>query len=290
MVWISIIGLASLVSAGNSILDKRLISTITVHPLACTISVSLVSLPISVIGILLLPPIPKLPAVEATCAGILYLAAVWLYYNLIAHEDISSVVPLLRITAVQTLIGSVMFLGDQLNVREYVAFAALLICSVLLSVRANRDGRLSIGKTLIKILPITSLLAGTNLLLAAAYQNTSVTLWHGQAWEAVGTASGLIFIWIIAFMRHISLSSAADRYGWGILLGEQVIRALTGLAPAWAVTQHVPIALVSAANGLNPMYVWMLARIFLHERTSGRELFLKVIGIAGVMAALFLLI
>src|SRR5690348_16607302 len=109
MNWIVMIGLASLVSAGNSVLDKRLMNGPAVRPIACTLSVGLVSVPVAIIGICLLPPIPWLAAVEAMLAGLLYLIAVWFYYTLVAREDISIVVPLLRVTTVQTLLGGVIF-------------------------------------------------------------------------------------------------------------------------------------------------------------------------------------
>jgi drug/metabolite transporter (DMT)-like permease len=289
MNWIVMIGLASLVSAGNSVLDKRLMNGPAVRPIACTLSVGLVSVPVAIIGICLLPPIPWLAAVEAMLAGLLYLIAVWFYYTLVAREDISIVVPLLRVTTVQTLLGGVIFLGSRLNLHQSIAFAILLVCSVLLSIRANPNGKPGMSRAFAQVLPVTTLLTGSNLLLSAIYQNHAITLWHGQVWEAAGTASGLLIIGAISLARGHHLGNIADRQSWRVLLGEQSVRVLTGLAPAWAMTQHVPVALISATSGLSPLYVWVLATVFLGERTGRAELLLKMVGITGSILAVLLL-
>jgi drug/metabolite transporter (DMT)-like permease len=105
----------ALIGAGNTILDKKLAMRPDMPPLIYTASFGVVSVPVVMIGLLLLPAISWPMALAAILAGILFMVAAWLYYGVMAKEDVSQVTLLMRLTGIETMILSAFFLGERLT-------------------------------------------------------------------------------------------------------------------------------------------------------------------------------
>lgn len=287
MDWLFLVLACSLIAAGANVLDKRLMSGV-VHPFVCVASFAVVGLPVGLVGGLLLPAIPPTTALLGCLGGVAFVFAAWVYYTLLAQAAVSWVSLLLRLTAVHTLIGGAVFLGDQLTARQLLAFAVLVASSVLLTLRRAATGESRVPRAAWRMVGVTLLLAADNLL--RAYVSRTAGFWQGQVWEDWGTIAGVVGIGAWLLWRRQPVWRTADRPTWGVLVGEQTLRFLTGLAPAWAVAAGVPVGLISALNGLNPLWVWLLALVLLHERTDRRDGLRKGLCICATLVGVGLLL
>lgn len=281
MNWTVLILLSSFVTAGNSILDKRLMDGRSAHPLVCTTSFGVVGLPVALIGLLILPSIAWSEALLAITAGVLFVGAAWLYYSTISQEDISRLAPLLRLTAIQELLLAALFLGEALTPQQQIAFGITLVSSVVLSLKPDVKRRLTFSRAALRIILVTTLLAINGILMAHVYRETSI--WHGKAWEYLGLIAGLGIVSIIVSSRRHTIWRSASRRTWSVLILEQILRLVTGLAPAWVIASGVPVALPSAVGGVRLIWVWLLAILFLKEPVKRNDLLLKGGGIIGMI-------
>lgn len=287
MIWVFLVLASLLVTGGNNILDKYLMKGQKAHPLACVASFSVIGVPLALITILSLPPIPPHVVALAVGAGVLFISAVWLYYNALRSVDISRVVPLLRLTAIQTLLLGVLWLGETLTAWQQVAFGVMVLSGLFLSIKPTQGSWITLDKDLFLILPITSLLALDNIMMASVYH--TVSIWHGIAWHYVGVGIGLV-LWLIRQRPQLVAAwPLASGRIWGILAVEQLGRLGTTVAEASAIAHGIPVALVSALHGAQLMWVWLLAALLLHETTPREERVLKGVGIIGMAVGVIFL-
>ena len=91
-------------------------------------------------------------------------------------------------------------------------------------------------------------------------------------------------------LRGAPFWNTVDRRIWGVLIGEQATRLISGLARAWAIAHGVPVVLLSALSGVQPAWVWVLAILFLDERVRRHDILFKGGGIIGTALGVYLLI
>lgn len=287
MHWIAVVVLSTFVAAGNNILDRRLMRARMVPPKAAGASFGIVGTVVAIVGLPLVPPVPWSEALRAVVAGMLFIGAAALYYRVLEEEDVSRVVPLLRLTAVETLLLGALFLDERLSARELRAFWVMVGSGLLLSVQPQ-GGRWVLGSVLWRTLPITTLLALENVLMAHVLRATS--LWAGVVWQNVGYVAGTALLTGLRNPRRFQRRTGVPASGWLLLVLEQGTRFLTGLAPAWAVSQGVPVAVLSALSGLRLAWVWVLAVALLGERAGRKEMMLRGAGILGMSLGVYWLI
>ncbi|RMF32132.1 MAG: hypothetical protein D6759_08905 [Chloroflexi bacterium] len=285
--WVTLILLNTGLRAANSVLDKHLVNRKKAHPIAAVFSFGAVGLPIGLAGLILHQWPPLNEVLKALVAGHLFVTAVWLYYDAVSHEEISRLVPLLRLALIQKLVLADRFLGDTLTTRQQGAFIAMLLSSVLLGLKPDRRS-VAFTRTAWRILPVTTLLAIRGVLIAHVYRTTSVGI--GIAWEGLGIAIGSVLLALIwARGQPEVLWTVVRQAAWKILLLEQAGRKITSLIPAYVVAQGAPVALVSVLGSMRPVWVWLLALRFLDERRERHDLLLKGSGVLGMVLGVRLL-
>ena len=124
---------ASLIGAGNTILDKKLGERPDTPILMRVAAFGLVSVPVVMIGLPWLGPIPLRAALGAVLAGMLLILSAWFYYTLIEREAVSRVTLLMRLDSVTMLVFGVAFLGERLSVMQLLGMAFVCVGLVLLS-------------------------------------------------------------------------------------------------------------------------------------------------------------
>jgi uncharacterized membrane protein len=254
------------------------------HPFICTASFGIVALPVAGIGLIILPPLLWVEAVLAIIAGLLFMGAAWLYYATINEDDISRLAPMMRLTSLQTLLLSVIFLGESLSSHQQAAFVVMLISGLLLSLKLSHNN-LTLSRAALRMIPVTTLLAVDSVLMAHVYRSASV--WQGEVWYSLGIIMGLILTGGIAWWRRWPIWIKTDRRTWSVLILEQVTRQITNLAPAWAIASGMPVALLSALGGVNLVWVWLLAILVLREPVVHKELIFKGGGILGMALGVY---
>ena len=291
MNWTTWILLRTFFMAHISVLDKRLMNNYSVHPLVAAASFGVVGLPVAIGGLLFVAPIPPTEAIQSIGSGGLFIIAAWLYYRVVSEEDISRIVPLLRLTSLQTAILGTVFLGERLTRQQQWAFVVIMVGSFLLSLKPNKQG-LTFSRRALQLFPVTTLLAINRILTAHVYRSTS--LWAGLAWEQLGMVGGTVLLilvwswsrshtWVGSKLRTLPLRI------WGLLVMEQVARLLADLVSSWIIVQGVPVSLVTVLSGLRPAWTWLLAIVWIHEPYSAKESLLKGSGILIMSLGLYML-
>jgi drug/metabolite transporter (DMT)-like permease len=289
MHWLFIqLGTTSL-TAFNNILDKKLIDRQGVHPLLCMGTFGFVGLPVIALGITGLVSWPALlDLVLPLVGGLCFVLAVVFYYQAVALDEVSRLVPLLRLSSLMVLLFSAFLFGERLQPTQYIAFATMLLGSVLLILKpGERSLTLSRGAGL--MLSAAALLAVRSTLVAELYKRYSlgVAFVADQTGVTVGVATLLILapgkrkLW--QGIRMIDRSTQA------MLVGEQMVRLITSFLSAHVLVRVGSAALVSAMGGISPFFVLLLARWLLGESIDRRNLFSKTVGVSCMSLGMVLL-
>ena len=286
MTWLSLVLVGTFFTAASSIVDKKVMNGHVVPPFACAVSFGMVALPVAIVGLTLLPAPAWPQTLLGILAGLIFVPAAWLYYDTLAREDVSRVVPILRLTSLQTLLLGVLFLGEILSGRQWIAFFLLLFSGVLLSFKLGKSG-ISWSWSLLRMLPATTLLAMNGILLAGVYRATSV--WVGITWDSVGMVVGVVILCLIQASMKRSWSSGTSRQAWIILIGDQTVRMIVQVTTALAIAHGMPVALTSTLSSANLVWVLLLAITLLKERTGYNDVILKCSGIVGMCLGVCLL-
>lgn len=286
MVWLSLVLMGTALSASSSIVDKKVLHGQAAHPFACAVSFGIVGFPVALVGLFLLP-LPSLPqALTAILAGMLFIPAAWLYFDTLTREDVSRVVPFLKLSSLQTLLLGVLFLGERLTGQQWIAFLFLLVGSILLSIKREQHG-FTPGWAIVRLLPATTLLTINGILLASVYRATSI--WVGITWECVGMVPSIVIFSLIRGFAHRSWWGKTSRGSWSILLGEQTMRFIAQVMTALAIAHGVPVALTTILSNASLIWVWLLALLILKERATSHELSFKCGGLIGMSLGIYLL-
>nr|WP_290665506.1 hypothetical protein [Ardenticatena sp.] len=296
MFWIVPVMFGTFLMAGAGVLDKCLVKKQAVTPVMAVLSFGAVGLPVGAVGIWLNPRPTVAESLLALLSGGLFVVAVWLYYDTIGREDVSRLMPLLRLTTPQSLLFGTIFLNEIITGRQIWAVGVMLVGSMLLILKPHATG-LTVSWAALRLLPVTTVLAVNQVLMAYVYRSTS--LWVGIAWENLGVAIGAGLVWCLWRLRRQrqhglpaddeSVKEQHIASKWGVLILEQSLRLVTGLAPAWAVAHGVPVGLVSAVGGIRAFWVWGLAVLVLGEPVERRDVVFKGTGILGMGLGIYLL-
>jgi drug/metabolite transporter (DMT)-like permease len=288
MEWFTFQIIAALVGAGNSVLDKKLATHPHTDSFLNAASFGVVGLPVAVIGLILLPPIPWPDALRGLVGGTLFILAARLYYKVMEREQATNVAVMMRLTSVETLIFSALFLGEVLTGTQIVKFTVMLSGALLLTLRPNSKG-LAFHKGLWLVTVLTTLLAFNSVLLAPLYRCHS--LWAGIVWEKTGCVLGTLLVVAMHRDKAVLWHRAGKGGGWiwVALIAGQSVRLITGLLGDVAIVQGVPLALTSAVGGVRLSLTLLAATFILKERWERRVLPLRIAGISCQLIGLWLM-
>src|SRR3989344_1858810 len=134
MDWVIFSLLSRSLYAADNIVDKVLIGKHLKDPVVLTLLYGIFPLFLS-IGIILLNGL-KLIGLEPTAlvifAGAIQVPAIFAFYQAVAREEISRVIPLFQFTPLFALILSFLFLGEVLTTTYYFAFVLILLAGFLI--------------------------------------------------------------------------------------------------------------------------------------------------------------
>src|SRR5690606_12964413 len=97
MSWITFQLGSLLLASINSILDKRLMRDQASSPVIQLASFAIIGLPVAMIGIWTIPWTGTKPVVMGLTSGLIFSLAVVLYYSALNLDDVSRLVPILRL-------------------------------------------------------------------------------------------------------------------------------------------------------------------------------------------------
>jgi len=220
----------------------------------------------------------------AIFTGMIYLYALIPYLKALAIEEVSRVAPLWRFSPLFTFIFALIFLGEQLNYHELIAFFLLLWGGVFLSVQRVKD-TFKMSHAFYLMLLATLLLAVHQTMVKYIYEY--IDYYDGFMLIRLGTVCGGL---TLLFSKKLRIE--------GLAIFSQMPALSKGVALIYGisnVTGHVflnfaisigPVSLVSASAGFQPIMIllvtWMLSTFYpsiLQEDFAGKVLIQKLIAI-----------
>ncbi|MFH1161929.1 MAG: EamA family transporter [Candidatus Jorgensenbacteria bacterium] len=296
MNWFSIATVAYLLNAGAALVDKVLLRRLVPHPAVYAFFVSVLG------GVVVLAAPFVLQAAAANIilaslgSGVLFTAALFLFYTALRKGETLRVVPLVgSATPVFVLALAWMMLGETLTAAQLVGLALVVLGTFFLA----REG--SGGRMTARLVMEGSVAA---LLFAASHVAAKFVYLHhpflsGLVWRGIGGILGALLL--LAFSsnrRNIreALSHPVLSTGALFFVG-QALAAVSFFLVNYAFSLG-PVTLVNALTGIQYAFlfaaVYTLSRFFpqvLHESHTPRTVAAKVVGIllvSGGIAALFI--
>lgn len=138
MSWITFQISSMLLMSINSILDKRLIRDQISNSIIQLASFAFVGIPVVIIGFWVVPWPGLKPAIFGLLSGLIFSLAVLLYYKALSLDDVSRLIPILRLSGILQLILLGILLDDRLTLFQYLAFVAMLTGALSLSWKARQ--------------------------------------------------------------------------------------------------------------------------------------------------------
>lgn len=253
MSWVPIQIFSMLLMSANSILDKRMVRDHEPNPVMYLASFALVGIPTLALGIWLTPWPGFEVAAVGLLSGLIFTAVVLLYYKAISLEEVSRLVPVLKLSAVLKLALLAVFLNDQLSYIQYFAFAFMMLGVAVLGWKADdaqASGRFRISRGML-LMSLVALLQAVGGLLRS-HLILEYSPWVLAVWSSMGTVLGTGLL-LLSRSRRVDFRQSLKNASRGfrtVLIAEQAARQVTGLLVDFAVYEAGSAALVTVFGGM----------------------------------------
>ncbi|MCB9444017.1 MAG: EamA family transporter [Ardenticatenaceae bacterium] len=293
MSWLTLQIGSLLLNSANSVLDKRLVRDHEPNPVMYLASFAVVGVPVVAIGLVVVPWPGYQAAGIGLFNGLIFTMIVLLYYRAMGLEDVSRLIPVLRLSNLLSLIFLALFQNDQLSVVHYLAAGLMTAGTLALSWKHSETGQrarfyISQGIALMSLVALLSAVSG----VLDAHLNLTYSPLVLLVWTKAGNVLGMAIVLLVRQQRevfHRTLTASSPRFRL-LVVGEQIGRLVTGILSDFAVQEAGSAAIVSVVGGLRPFLVMLLAVIFLRERFGRQELPPKLVGIGLITAGTSLLL
>lgn len=229
--------------------------------------------------------------------GILLIIAFIPYYYALDGEDVSSVVPLYQTIPIFSFIIGFFLLGETINLMQIIAGVCIILGSVFISIDLSKSGFHLRSRALLLML-LSSFLISIHFLVFKVIA-IEETFWVTVFWEYLGTTIAAIFllIFISNYRKQFIIALRTNSLAVILITGiNEVINIAAKLFANFA-TLLVPVFIVNLANGLQPMFVFLIGLIltiflpFINtEKISRKYLIQRIVAIVVLLVGTYLLI
>ena len=241
--------------------------------------------------------ISLLNAIIIILNGALLIVSFIPYYYALNTEDASAVAPLYQTIPIFSFVLGFLVLGESISTIQIIAGLFIIAGSVLISLDAAHSG----FKVKMKVLLLMLL---SSLLLAIHFVVFKVialeeSFWVTVFWEYIGASSVAVYMLLFAPENRRQFIAMLKTNSAGIItlsVFNEVINISAKLLANYA-TLLVPVVVVNLANGLQPLFIFLIGVIltfFLpHIGTEGmtkRHIIQRTIAIAVLFIGTYLLV
>lgn len=297
MDWVIFSLLSRVLWAADNIVDKLLIGKHLKDSVVLTLIAGISALFLSIVIVIFngLSWIGFEPAVLAIFAGTIQILAIFAFYQAIAKEETSRVIPLFQFTPPFVLIFSFLFLGEVLTTSYYFAFVLILVGGFLISLQ-KIEGVFKLRNAFWWMV-LSSLIYAVQVIilksLYVTYPFWDLTVYLGFG-EFLPTMT-LLLLMSNFRNRFIGSLSNLKPVGWVLLTLAIFFVATASLSGFWALTSG-PVSLISVFRGLQSVVVLIYAILFsiwlpkiLKEELGKGVLGVKAVAILLMMFGLYLI-
>lgn len=228
-------------------------------------------------------------------AGVFQIIAVFAFYQAIAREEISRVIPLFQFTPPFVLILSLLFLKEVLTVNHYLAFVLILLGGFLISIQ-KVEGVFKLRSAFWWMVLASLIYAIQVVILKSLY--VTYPFWDLTVYLGFGEflPTPILLLSVASFRnRFIKSFSDLKPVGWMLLILSMFLVAIASLSGFWALTSG-PVTLISVFRGFQSIFVLIYAVLFsvwlpkiLKEQLTKSVLGIKVIAIFLMVIGLYLI-
>jgi drug/metabolite transporter (DMT)-like permease len=292
--WTNAAVLSAAIMAVVNILDSHLVSKRVPSLQAFLIPAGILSA-INATILFKIFPLPQdlglIPFLMTVLSSVLYALGVLLILHILQTREVSRVIPVIHTHPVFVAILAVLFLGETLSYLEWIAFMAVVLGAILISIqRGTRCSGTGFAGSL--FLPLIA-----SLLLATANITSKYALEHISHWNMLAFGNlFMVFIFLSVSLRPLPLRQLRTMRRPVLAAGLLVLTnalVLVGMSLMFWAIQRGPVSLVSAIGGARPAfvfaYVLILSRIshvLLEQRMGRQTIAMRLAAIAMIVGGI----
>jgi drug/metabolite transporter (DMT)-like permease len=295
--WTNAAVFSTAVMAVVNILDSHLVSKRVPSLRAFLIPAGILNV-INATILLNIFPLPQdlgvIPFLITVLSSVLRALGVLLILHILQTREVSRVIPVTHTHPVFVAILAVLFLGETLAYLEWIAFMAVVLGAILISIQRGAHGS-GAGFPGSLILPLIA-----SFLLATANVTSKYALEHVSYWNMLAFGSLLMaFIFLSVSLRPLPFRQLRTMrrpvLAVGLLVLTNALVLVSMFLMFWAI-QRGPVSLVSAIEGARPafvfVYVLILSRIshvLLEQRMGRQTIAMRLVAIAMIVGGITLI-
>ena len=189
--------------------------------------------------------------------GVLYIVGLLPYLYALQRDETSIIVPLFQTTAIFSYLLGLIFLDEQLSIRQLAAVLLLVGGAVIISL--ERKWQLVQFKADVFWLMLLAALLNALNWFVFKYVAIQDDFWATSFWEYAGFLLTALFI-LLAVPPYRRDFVVAMRHGGRQMIGLSALNELIGIGAKTATniaSLLAPLALVSSINGLQPLFTFI---------------------------------
>jgi transporter family protein len=295
MTWLTAALLSTGVLAVVSVLDKRLVDHMFPSISAFNVTFGMLQLVVALLFFIIVflsagfdggSGIPW-----AIAAGVVWAAALVLFFHGLRLEEVSRAAPILAIAPIFTAVVAVSFLGEELSAMQWAAIFAVVVGAVMISVRPESGAyRIAHGKAFLVLLASSFAFGMAFIVSSEAVERMNV--WAVQSFRALFVGIGVLAVsWRPSVNSELRQVFGSRQAMGMIFIAEGMLAPVGSLMFAVAVSLG-PVSLVSAVMSSIPVAVLMLSTLLstriwnvFNEPLDRRILGLKAFSTALIVGA-----
>lgn len=229
--------------------------------------------------------------------GALLIIAFIPYYYALRDEDASLVVPLYQMIPIFSLIGGFFLLGESITLIQALGGICIIFGAVLISIDIAGAG-FNLKKRVFLLMILSSFLLSVHFLVFKLIA-LEESFWTTVFWEYLGSVAVAIFLLLFISSYRRQFINVLKENSSGVIsvnvfneilnIGAKLVANYAGML--------VPVVLVNFANGLQPMFVFLIGlaiTLFLpfinKEQVSKKHIIQRIIAIIVLLFGTYLLI
>lgn len=215
------------------------------------------------------------------------------YFKALEKDEASRVIPLFQFTSIFVLILSFMFLGEILQIKQYVGSLLIIIGAFLVSLQRLNFKILNLRPAFWYMM-LSSFLLGISLVLYK-FGVREIPFWHTLPYEGFGMALGALAIFLYRDNKKdfIKETKRFDKNIYALMSINETVYILARYTTYFALSL-VSASIVNVLGGFQPIFVFTYGIILslwfpqiLKEVISKKLIFQKIISIIIIIAGLY---
>lgn len=227
----------------------------------------------------------------ALSAGILYSAAITIYYKAVQYEEISRVAMLYQIAPIFVLVLSFLLIGERLTANHFIGFLFLLSAGALVSYR-KINGSFKLSKAFY-LMAISMLLSSIGV-IAAKHIYSITSFWSAFLWFRLSSFAALGVLLAPSIRKDFAMTFKQMKPRIRGLMGFKMIVDFSAFIFSGLAILNGPISLVTAlSSSALPLFVFMLTLVtslylpkLIKEGIDRKAILIKVFAIVLIIVGI----